>query len=84
MITHRIMLTDEWQQITDGIQEYVIIVPKIKDDNSVEITLCDTIPDEGTASFKISEVNTISSSDYKGKVWVRSCHNGSNFLIINK
>jgi len=84
MTTHRILLSSEWQQITDGIQDYVILVPKIKDDNSVEITLCDNTPDNGTPSFKISEVNNISSTEYKGKVWVRSCNNGSNILIINK
>lgn len=84
MTTSSMTLTDTWQQVTDGTQNYVVQLSDMLGDNSAKMTLSDTTPDGTSPFFTIKESEGFSQITHPGKLWAKVNRGSKVVLIVNK
>ena len=84
MTTSSMKLTDAWQQVTDGTQDYVVQLEDVIGDNVARMTLSDTTPTDDTPAFTLKEGEGFSQITHPGKLWAKVKQGTQVVLIVSK
>lgn len=84
MTTSSVVLTDTWQQITDGTQDYVVQLNDMLGDNSALVTLSDLEPAANAPAFTIKEGEGFTSITHPGKLWAKEKIGNKVVLVVAK
>lgn len=84
MTTSSMSLNGTWQQVTDGVQDYVVQLNDLTGDNSAYMTLSDTTPADGAPAFTLKEGEGFSSITHPGKLWAKVKRGEQVVLVVTK
>lgn len=85
MTTTNVALTENWQAVTNGTEDYALHVAPVTGSNRVEVTLNDGTPDDTTPFFSLKVGEGFSSITHPGKVWARRAEADKlAVLVMNK
>lgn len=84
MVTSAVNLTNVWQQITTGTQDYVVSLEDLYGETSAAMTLSDTTPVDTSPFFTLKEGEGFSHITHSGKLWARIKSGAVVSLIVTK